>query len=237
MNSPGLDAFIELAQSRRATRHFKPEPLPDGLLDRLLDAARWAPSGYNLQPTRFVVVTDPALRGALRRPCFDQAQVAQAPAVVVFCGDRQVVRRHLDAMIAAERAHGTVDDRYEALMRKYIGLAFGTGPMGLGWLGRAVAPLLRPIMRVPSIPAVHRNYWLGKQAALSAMTFMLAARAAGLDTCPMEGFDPVRVRKVLGLPRHWVPMIVVPVGYAASPSPRRTRLPIGRLAQYNRASA
>jgi len=83
---------------------------------------------------------------------------------------------------------------------------------------------------------VHRNFWLAKQAGLSAMAFMLAAEAAGLATCPMEGFDPVRVRKVLGLPRHLVPMIVMPLGRSATPGLRKTRLPIEQLAQYNRAA-
>ncbi len=228
MSTLDLDSLIALAQSRRATRHFKPEELPDGVLSKLLEAARWAPSGYNLQPTRFVVVTDPATKAKLRLACMDQAQVAEAPAVVVFCGDRAVVRHNLGAMVAAERANGSMDAAYEAQMRKFIGLAFGTGPLGLGWLGKAIAPMLRPMLSIPSIPAVHRNFWLGKQAALCAMSFMLAAEAAGLNTCPMEGFDPTRLRKALGLPRGLVPMIVVPVGYTATPGVTKTRLSLDR---------
>ena len=57
-----LESFETLVRSRRATRRFKRDPIPDGLLARVLDTARWAPSGYNLQPTHFVVVTDPALK-------------------------------------------------------------------------------------------------------------------------------------------------------------------------------
>jgi len=231
-----LPAFIELTQNRRATRHFRPDPLPEGVLERLLEAARWAPSGYNLQPTRFVVINDAALQPKLQRACLDQTQVAEAPVVVVFCGDRLAARHHMEAMIRREQDAGTIDERYEARLRKYIGLAFSTGPLGLGRLAKAVLPVLRPVMRLPSIPAVHRNFWFGKQAGLSAMAFMLAAEAAGLATCPMEGFDPVRVRKVLGLPRHLVPMIVMPVGRSATPGLRKTRLPIEQLVQYNRAS-
>src|SRR5271170_6535096 len=82
-----LDEFESLAKSRRAVRHFKPDPVPTELLERLIDVARWAPSGYNLQPTHFVLVTDPAVKSALVPACLRQRQVAQAPAVVVIAGD------------------------------------------------------------------------------------------------------------------------------------------------------
>ena len=56
---PMLAQFEELARKRRATRHFLQQPLERDLVERLLRIAQWAPSGYNLQPTRFVVVADP----------------------------------------------------------------------------------------------------------------------------------------------------------------------------------
>jgi nitroreductase len=76
---------------------------------------------------------------------------------------------------------------------------------------------------------VHRRYWLAKQVGLSAMNFMLAAHAAGLASCPMEGFDSRRVGRVLGLPSHVEPMLVVPVGYAATSNQIKTRLPLSQL--------
>ena len=225
-----LDTFLELARRRRATRHFTDQPLPVGVLDKLLEAARWSPSGYNLQPTHYVAVTEPAHRAALRRACMDQQQITEAPAVVVFCGDRLVARHHFDAVLALDKQAGAINAEYERLLRKYVPLAFGTGPAGLGWLWKALLlPVAARAAAVPSIPAVHRRYWLAKQAGLSAMSFMLAATAAGLATCPMEGFSDRLVRKVLGLPRHIVPMIVVPVGYSATPDAIKTRLPAERV--------
>src|SRR5690606_30898737 len=84
--SDTLAAFEALARSRRATRHFRPDPVPADLLTRLIDTARWAPSGYNLQPTHFVLVTDPAVRQKLSVACLGQRPVAEAPAVVVLTG-------------------------------------------------------------------------------------------------------------------------------------------------------
>ena len=52
------DSFLDLVKHRRTIRRFKPDPLPDDYLDKILEAARWAPSGYNMQPWDFVVIRD-----------------------------------------------------------------------------------------------------------------------------------------------------------------------------------
>ena len=229
-----LEAFHHLAESRRATRHFKPDPLPDGLLHRLLDTTRWAPSGYNLQPTHFVVVTDPALKPALQAASMDQKQITEAPATVVFLGDRRVAQNNLYKILKHEREAGSIDDQYERTVRSYVSLAFGQGPLGFGWLWKAtLAPLLGLVRPVPSIPTVHKRYWLAKQTMLSAMVFMLAAQSAGLATCPMEGFDERRVRRALGIPADFVVCLVVPVGYGADDNLTKTRLPLNESLHTN----
>ena len=53
------DALLELLKTRRSIRKFKPDPVPKEQVEMILEAARWAPSGDNAQPWRFVVVTDP----------------------------------------------------------------------------------------------------------------------------------------------------------------------------------
>lgn len=237
-DAPPADALAEfegLVQRRRAVRNFRPDPIPDPVLERLLDAARWAPSGYNLQPTHFYVVTDPALKQRLFEPCMKQRQVLDAHATVVFSGDRRVAANHFAAVLAAERAVGSISPEYEAMLRKYVPLAFGQGPLGLGWLWKAVlAPLMSLAMPLPSIPAVHKRYWLAKQVCLSAMVFMLAAEAAGLATVPMEGFDERRVKRALGIPRWHVVPVLAPVGYAADVKLKKSRLPLAGMTHWNR---
>ena len=95
-------------------------------------------------------------------------------------------------------------------------------------------PLARPFARIPRLPGVHRDFWLAKQAALGAMNFMLAATAAGLATCPMEGFADRAVARALRLPRAVLPVIVVPVGYSDTPDQRKTRLPLENLVHHDR---
>ncbi len=237
MNTDKLKTFLDLTQSRRSVRDFRSDVVPAEVIGQLLEAARWAPSGYNLQPVHFVVVTDSDQKAALRRACMDQRQVSEASAVVVFVGDREVATRHFERVLVMDLEVGAVNETYEGLLRKYVPLAFSTGPMGLGWLWKAtLAPLMGCFTSIPSMPAVHRRYWLAKQVGLSAMNFMLAAQAAALATCPMEGFDTRRVGRVLGLPRGMEAMLVVPVGYAAKTDLVKTRLPLGSLMHEERWS-
>jgi len=225
-----LDMLERLARGRRATRHFGADPIPAGLLERLIDAARWAPSGYNLQPTHFVVAMDADVRKRLCPACMAQAPILEAPAVVVLTGDGRVADRHFEDVLAMDRQAGAMTTEYEALLRRVVPLAFARGPAGLGWLWKAtLLPMVRLFRPIPRLPAVHRNFWLTKQVMLSAMNFMLLAEAAGLSTLPMEGFDERRVKRVLGIPRWHVVPVVIAVGYASARMPPKTRVPLDRV--------
>jgi nitroreductase len=56
------DSFLELAKNRRSIRRFRPDPIPDEYVDKIIEAARWAPSGFNSQPWEFVVIKDKKLK-------------------------------------------------------------------------------------------------------------------------------------------------------------------------------
>jgi nitroreductase len=59
------DSFLDLVRHRRTIRRFRPDPVPDDYVDKIIEAARWAPSGYNMQPWDFVVVKDKKLRDTI----------------------------------------------------------------------------------------------------------------------------------------------------------------------------
>lgn len=61
------ESFLELVKKRRSIRRFKPDPIPDGYVDRIIEAARWAPSGFNSQPWEFVVIKDKKLKDDIMR--------------------------------------------------------------------------------------------------------------------------------------------------------------------------
>ena len=61
------EEFLDLVRSRRTIRAIKPDPVPDDVVRKLLEAARWAPTGFNMQPVELLVVEDAGLREAIRR--------------------------------------------------------------------------------------------------------------------------------------------------------------------------
>ena len=61
------EEFLDLIKTRRTIRAFKPDSLPDGTVEKLLEAARWAPTGFNMQPVEFLLVEDAGLRAEVRR--------------------------------------------------------------------------------------------------------------------------------------------------------------------------
>jgi FMN reductase (NADPH) len=61
------ESFLELVKERRSIRRFKPDPIPDQYVDKITEAARWAPSGFNSQPWEFVVIKDKKLKEEVMR--------------------------------------------------------------------------------------------------------------------------------------------------------------------------
>lgn len=91
---PSVDpaALLDLLRARRSVRRYKPDPVPEDLLQQVLEAGRWSASASNRQPWTFIVVRDPAIRAALARHAafyfIRWAQVGDAPVLIILCGDR-----------------------------------------------------------------------------------------------------------------------------------------------------
>ncbi|MEM3546282.1 MAG: nitroreductase family protein [Candidatus Bathyarchaeia archaeon] len=78
--------FYEVVRTRRSIRSYKPDPIPDDVLMRILEAARIAPSGSNRQPWKFILVKNEELKKKLAVACHDQTFIAEAPIIIVACG-------------------------------------------------------------------------------------------------------------------------------------------------------
>jgi len=78
--------FYEVIKTRRSIRSYKSEAVSEAVLDRILDAARIAPSGSNRQPWRFIVVRDPTVKAEVVKYCGNQAFIGEAPVIIVACG-------------------------------------------------------------------------------------------------------------------------------------------------------
>ena len=99
--APAPKGAIETIMNRKSVRAYTDEPVTDAQVETLLRAAMAAPSGMNVQPWRFVVVTDQAVKDALCADSFNK-MIGQAPVVVVVCGEPTVLRRPRGAADDAE---------------------------------------------------------------------------------------------------------------------------------------
>ena len=178
----------ELVRLRRATDSFAAEPISAGDLEEILRAGLEAPSSYNLQPWRFVVVRDLQQRRKLRAAAMDQKKVEEAPVVIVACGDTLGWREDLEEVIRLGQAHGIGGDVWAERKRRRKNVTADLGS--------------------------HPNISMGvaKQTMIAATTMMWMAEALGYDTGPMEGFDEEEVRMVLGIPRHVRVLFLLAIG-------------------------
>jgi len=83
-----MDVF-EAIVSRRSIRAFKPDQVSEELLDKILEAARWAPSAGNLQAREFILVTDPELKRKLCNAAFGESFIEEAPIDIVVCANER----------------------------------------------------------------------------------------------------------------------------------------------------
>jgi nitroreductase len=146
-----MDVY-DAIRTRRSVRAYLATPVPDDVLQRVLDAARIAPSAGNRQPTRLVLVTKPEERRKLARMCGNQGFIAEAPVVVVACGQRMnlqsgkpELRVVIDGALAVD--HLTLAARAEGLgtcwigvvgsdeIKRYLGLPSDTDVVGVTPLG------------------------------------------------------------------------------------------------------
>ena len=188
------DTLISALNWRYATKVFDPaRKVSDADLKTLMESLVLTPSSFGLQPYRFLVVTDPAVRARLREASWGQSQVTDCSHLVIFLARRQMTEADVDHYV--QRIAQVRGDLPENLAG-YRGMMVGTLVTG---------------PRSATVPE-----WAARQAYIALGQFMASAALLGLDTCPMEGLDPKQYDEILGLdgtPFHTV--VACPVGYRA----------------------
>jgi len=185
-------SLAQAIRERRATPSFDGQPIPAGDLRQILDAGLHAPSGYNMQPWRFIVVQQPEQKRRLRAASYNQAKVEEASAVIVACGDRDGWRKDLEEMLRLGRAGG--------MSEAYAAQAASSVPAYLS-----------------SFSSDQMAGWLNKMVMLAFTSMMLMAEVMGYDTAPMEGFEQDKVCETLKLPMSYWVVGLLAVGHLKGP--------------------
>jgi nitroreductase len=203
--------FFEAVQKRRSVRSYTDESVPEEVIDRALDAALLAPNSSNMQTWGFYWVRSQREKDLLVRACMSQGAARTARELIVVVAEPRRWKKNRAEMLRTlteNQAPQFALDYYSKLIPFTYGFRW-LAP--LKWLLFGVVGWFRPTPRRP---------WSGrdieevsiKSAALASENFMLAITAQGFSTCPMEGFDESRVRRLLKLTRADRVVMVISVG-------------------------
>lgn len=194
--TPG--ALLAHLKHRGAIKKFDPaRRVPVEAWASLEAALVLSPSSFGLQPWRFVVVTNPALRAELRTHSWDQAQIVDSSHIVVFAVKKNIGAPDVERLIARiAEVRGTPAAKLEPYRQMMLGFfKAGAGTMDV-------------------------DAWSARQVYIALGFFMTSAAVMGIDTCPIEGINPAEYDRVLGLGKEgYGTLCVCAAGYRAADDP------------------
>lgn len=135
---------MEALKGRQSVKSYLPTPVEEEKLRKVLEAGRLAPSSYNSQCRRFIVLTDPAVKKAIHDEAGTQPMIEQAPVVIVVCATPDT--EHEDAMPCGEVKH-PID---MALCGAYMMLEAYDQGLGTCWLGAFDAEAVKKVLGIPT---------------------------------------------------------------------------------------
>jgi nitroreductase len=209
-----MSEILEALLHRRAVKAFAPIEISQALREQVLDAARYAPSSFNMQPYRFFWVESPPGKAAAVKLCLGQMPAATASALVVAVADIESLAATSQAQLEWMRRSGFSDAKVRDYERtaKIGRILFMPGPFGIfGAVKWAIFRLVN-LWKTIGMPPVFRQdllKWAMKSTSLACENLMIAAEALGLNTCPMEGFDGRRLCRFLGLSTRYHEIVMV----------------------------
>ncbi|MCX6846919.1 MAG: NAD(P)H-dependent oxidoreductase [Verrucomicrobia bacterium] len=201
-------SVLNALQWRYATKQFD--------ATRKIDAEHWnaieeslilTPSSFGLQPWKFLVVGDPAIRGELRAASWNQPQVTDASHLVVLTTRTDLTQSDIDAWInRMAEVQGCPTENFAPLAGMISGFSL-------------------------SMSADARRAWNSRQVYIALGQLMTTAAMLGIDTCPLEGIDPAAYDRSLGLENSgYATVVACALGYrdpadkyAAAPKARFDR--------------
>ncbi|UZJ77942.1 nitroreductase family protein [Fictibacillus sp. KU28468] len=201
--------FTDVINERHSVRKYDPsaELAAEEITELLEDAAK-APSSWNLQHWKFLVFHDQQAKEQLLPIAYNQEQVVQASAVVAILGDLEA-DQNADRVYQDAVDGGFMTEEIKTALVSQIKDAYATRP---------------EMARDEAI----------RNASLASMQLMLTAKAKGLDTCAMGGFNADELVKAFGIPERYLPVMLISVGKAAKTAHQTARFPIQEAIVWNK---
>jgi nitroreductase len=189
-----MSELLNKLEWRYACKKMDPaKSVPQDKVNRIVEAARLAPTSSGLQPFEIIVVTNPAVREQIKPKAWGQAQITDGSHLLVFAAWDNYTAERINMMFDLTNAQ--------------------RGGTNEGWENYRQMLLKNYPARSPEVNYEHaaRQAYIGLGAALIAAAF------EEVDATPMEGFDPKAVDEILGLSARGLRSVVlVPLGYRAA---------------------
>ncbi len=183
--------LLQKLQWRYATKSMDPaRKVPQDKLERILEAARLAPTSSGLQPFEIVVVSDPAVREKIRAIAWNQAQITDGSHLLVFAAWDNYTPERINQMFDyTNEVRGFKNEGWENYRQMLL-------------------TLYPPREAEVNFQHAARQAYIGLSAALISAAF------EEVDATPMEGFDPAALDEILNLRARGLRSVaIMPIGY------------------------
>jgi nitroreductase len=192
-------------ESRRSIRDYETAPIPEADLREILRLALLAPSSSNVQPWRFVVVTNPGMRDRILEAGNNQRQFKTAPVVIAVIADGEDMLKSIP-----ETAHPNMQNDPPALERYIKGTT----------------------ERLSKMSVADRATWAAEQTVYAVSYLSLAAQSLGYNTSIMGGFDQGKVKALLEVPDAAKVVVLITLGRGKEAGFSHHRHPLERVTRW-----
>ena len=200
-------------RARRSMKSFKSDPIPEATLQELVSLMQDAPSSWNFQPTRVVMIRSMAQKEALAAAAWGQKQILEAPVTFVFAVSIRGWEKNMSEILKS-------------------GVSSGAWPQKFAdWIGENAPGFQK------GLGDKEREYAI-KDAIIMATTLALAAQSKGYSNCYINGWDEVKVKEIIGVEgdKDIAIALLLPIGLPNSQPKHPGRLPSAKTIFTDRIS-
>ena len=209
------EEFIKVVESRRSVRVFKKDSIKEEHIKECLELALLAPTSSNLQCWEFYWVRSKDKKEKLKTYCLSQLAARTAQELIVCVARTDTWKQNKNKILKYLQENNSKSKSALSYYQKIVPLVYTQGPFGiLGFMKRILIFFIGMFKVVPREPTSlsDMRVWAHKTTALACENLMLALRAYGYDSCPMEGMDSKKIGKMLKLTNKSEVCMVIGIG-------------------------
>ena len=196
--------IIDILHFRHACKLFDSSKEIEPLtFETILEAGRLSPSSFGMEPWKFIIIRDTKLRKELRKFCWNQPQITDSSELLAIIALTDVVQ-DFDYYSKMFERRGLPEDKTLAYIKRYESY-------------------------LDNLPSIEE--WVKRQCYIAATQMMITAASLGVDSCPIEGFEPSDVDRLLKLPKEHKTALLLPLGYRAVEPPQKQRRAISEIVE------